>query len=266
MQSFIQYRRFRTQVERQYQSKGEKVAVNARDGQRPVNQNTSTSWLSTASSSSESSLSRSDEDKTKPSDLENGNAVSHHLPDHPNTQSPRQHHALAEAEAEASESLQNDLKNRPTPPGDGHLSKTTTHATHHSQGTALGRALTGIQVRRRQTHEGGHGQVFVVGYQGENDPNDPHNWSYTKRIFATTMIAAIGFVVGVASAIDSSALREAAAEFGVSEVTESLATGLYLIGFGAGALFAGPFSETLGRNPYVPSNECFRRDEGLTTG
>lgn len=26
-------------------------------------------------------------------------------------------------------------------------------------------------------------------------------------------------------------------------------TGLYLIGFGAGALFAGPFSETLGRNP-----------------
>ncbi|KAI4840583.1 MFS general substrate transporter, partial [Aureobasidium sp. EXF-8845] len=38
-------------------------------------------------------------------------------------------------------------------------------------------------------------------------------------------------------------------EFGISEVAESLATGLYLIGFGAGALFAGPFSETLGRNP-----------------
>jgi multidrug resistance protein len=28
-----------------------------------------------------------------------------------------------------------------------------------------------------------------------------------------------------------------------------MATGLFLIGFGAGALFAGPFSETLGRNP-----------------
>ncbi len=42
---------------------------------------------------------------------------------------------------------------------------------------------------------------------------------------------------------------KASAEFGVSEVTESLATGLFLIGFGVGALFAGPFSETIGRNP-----------------
>lgn len=53
----------------------------------------------------------------------------------------------------------------------------------------------------------------------------------------------------MASAIDSAALPHAAAEFGVSEVVESLATGLYLIGFGVGALVAGPFSETLGRNP-----------------
>lgn len=33
------------------------------------------------------------------------------------------------------------------------------------------------------------------------------------------------------------------------EVTESLATGIFLIGFGVGALFAGPVSETVGRNP-----------------
>ena len=32
-------------------------------------------------------------------------------------------------------------------------------------------------------------------------------------------------------------------------MTESLATGLFLIGFGVGALFAGPVSETVGRNP-----------------
>ena len=32
-------------------------------------------------------------------------------------------------------------------------------------------------------------------------------------------------------------------------MVEILATGLYLIGFGDGALFTGPFSETLGRNP-----------------
>lgn len=62
-------------------------------------------------------------------------------------------------------------------------------------------------------------------------------------------IAAIGWVVGFASSIDSAALKQAAEEFGVSEVTASLATGLFLIGFGSGALFAGPISETVGRNP-----------------
>ena len=37
-------------------------------------------------------------------------------------------------------------------------------------------------------------------------------------------------------------------DFGVSEVAESLATGLFLIGFGSGALLAGPLSEEFGRN------------------
>lgn len=62
-------------------------------------------------------------------------------------------------------------------------------------------------------------------------------------------IAAIGWIVGFASSVDSAALKQATAEFGVGEVTESLATGLFLIGFGVGALFAGPMSETVGRNP-----------------
>ena len=38
-------------------------------------------------------------------------------------------------------------------------------------------------------------------------------------------IAAVGWIVGFASSIDSAALKQATAEFGVSEVTESLATG-----------------------------------------
>ncbi|KAF1993399.1 MFS general substrate transporter [Amniculicola lignicola CBS 123094] len=97
-------------------------------------------------------------------------------------------------------------------------------------------------------HEG-TGKVFIVGYEGPDDPLNPQNWSFMKRMFATMQIASIAFVVGLASSIDSGVLRPAAEEFGVSEVAESLATGLFLIGFGTGALFAGPVSETLGRNP-----------------
>lgn len=62
-------------------------------------------------------------------------------------------------------------------------------------------------------------------------------------------IAFIGWIVGFASSVDSAALVQASEDFGVSDVTESLATGLFLIGFGVGALVAGPISETVGRNP-----------------
>lgn len=121
--------------------------------------------------------------------------------------------------------------------------------TQHSTGTALGNVLTGINVRKRSTKEGGDGNVFVVGYEGPDDPNDPHNWPLSRRIPCTFLVAGIGCVVGIASAIESSALKPAAEEFGVAEVVESMATGLFLIGFGAGSLFAGPISETVGRNP-----------------
>ncbi|KAF2218277.1 major facilitator superfamily domain-containing protein [Elsinoe ampelina] len=127
-----------------------------------------------------------------------------------------------------------------------HLSRLT---TQESVGGRLGQAMTGIHIRKRHTKEGGEGNVFIVGYHDEHDPTNPHNWSYLNRIGITSMIASIGFVVGVASSIDSMALTQAAEEFGVSEVVESLATGLYLVGFGCGALFAGPISETVGRNP-----------------
>ncbi|KAK6392646.1 hypothetical protein LTR65_003419 [Meristemomyces frigidus] len=126
------------------------------------------------------------------------------------------------------------------------LSRTS---TQRSTGSVLGNVLTGIHIRKRSTREGGEGNVFVVGYEGPDDPQDPHNWSFAKRIPCTLLIASIGCVVGLASAIDSSAIQQASNEFHVAEVVESMATGLFLIGFGAGSLFAGPISETVGRNP-----------------
>ena len=143
--------------------------------------------------------------------------------------------------------------------------------TNQSFGTRMGHALSGIEVRQlskeltrtrstaRKTKSNEKDDeeretVFVVSYESEKDNMNPHNWAYWPRIGATILIAGIGFVVGFASAIDSAALPQAARQFGVSEVTESLATGLYLVGLGIGALYAGPVSETVGRNPvYIVS-------------
>jgi multidrug resistance protein len=144
----------------------------------------------------------------------------------------------------------------------------TTQRSNQSFGTQMGHALSGIEVRQlskeltrsrtkkskstmsKDNEKEERETVFVVGYESEQDTMNPHNWGYWTRIRATILIAWIGFIVGFASSIDSAALTQASSDFGVSEVVEVLAsTGVFLIGFGFGALFAGPISETVGRNP-----------------
>lgn len=138
----------------------------------------------------------------------------------------------------------------------------TTIATHPSQGTmSLGQAMTGVDVHTPMTNEKGHGtgdHVFVVGYQGPDDELDPHNWSTPRRLCYTLLIAKVGLIVGFASSVDSAAAPQAAEEFGVSSVVESMATAMYLLGFGLGAPFAAPLSETFGRNPvYIGTMTLF---------
>ncbi|MCJ1389038.1 hypothetical protein MMC18_001892 [Xylographa bjoerkii] len=226
MQSFLQYRRFKKHVAVQYESHREKVLASDRNVHN--------------SGQSSPTLGRTSE-----RDLATSNPLS-------NSQDPekaeslnRQHSEEGNAGNALAPSVSADSLAEDRRP---ELSTLRTARTQHSIGTNIGYAMTGIEVRdrTRTNHEaGGDSKVFVVGYEGEDDMMNPHNWS---RVTSVT-IASIGWVVGFASSIDSGALQQAAAEFGVSEVTESLATGLFLIGFGCGALIAGPISETVGRNP-----------------
>ncbi|CAJ2509472.1 Uu.00g144980.m01.CDS01 [Anthostomella pinea] len=128
--------------------------------------------------------------------------------------------------------------------------------TQYTSRAALGHSLTGIHARDRRTHEGKGSQVFVVGWEGASDPQDPRNWSVARRIGCTLQISLIAGTVGAGSGIDATVLPQAAAALGVSEVVESLDTALYLVGMGVGSLIAGPFSETFGRN-YVYCGSMF---------
>ncbi|GAB7348615.1 hypothetical protein MBLNU459_g6992t1 [Dothideomycetes sp. NU459] len=63
------------------------------------------------------------------------------------------------------------------------------------------------------------------------------------------MVVALVAAAGTAaSSIDAAVLPQYSEYWHVSEVAGTLATALYLIGFAVGSQFAGPFSETLGRN------------------
>lgn len=107
-------------------------------------------------------------------------------------------------------------------------------------------ALDGISVQTAKNGE----QYYQVDWESPSDPQNPKTWSTGHRLTTTLVLVAISFVVTASSSIDSAVAPQAAADFGVSDVVESLAgTGIFLIGFGFGALAAGPLSEMLGRYP-----------------
>lgn len=91
--------------------------------------------------------------------------------------------------------------------------------------------------------------IILVSWESDEDPFNPQNWGFVRRVMYTFIVSAIAGVVGCASAIDSAVIPQASAEFGVTDMIEALATSMILIGFGLGGLIAGPFSETVGRNP-----------------
>lgn len=148
----------------------------------------------------------------------------------------------------------------------------TSKASGQSEQVPLS-AVLGVHVYERTVAEGGDTveKVFLVHYMGHDDETDAQSWSHGRRMMATVIISAIGGIVGFASAIDSAALPQSMKEFGVGELVGSLATCMYililippvltssiiltgvaamfLIGFGFGAVFAGPVSEFTGRNP-----------------
>ncbi|KAL9110838.1 MAG: hypothetical protein Q9227_004638 [Pyrenula ochraceoflavens] len=222
MQSILQYRHFRRHLERQIEKYGVANATgpDARETRNPVLE------LETGGSRDDLEDNRhpSRHVQEKPDDFEKTHTDSVH---HPST---------SETSSDAARSQDDSLHGAPT--------RTSTR-------TRLGRALTGINIRTKSTTDErpSVGKVFIVGFQNEKDTLNPHNWSNIKRWFCILLVSQIGFVVGLASSIDSIVVQQARMTFGVSEVVESLATGLYLAGFGFGSFTSGPVSEAVGRSP-----------------
>ena len=152
----------------------------------------------------------------------------------------------------------------------------TVENTQEATPADLGPSLDGVDVRDRTTKEGKGDLVFVVHFAGNDDPHNPHNWSFAKRATCTVLVAMVCFACMVSSSIESAVAPQIAEEFGVSLVVESLATGKisvttetersntdtaiaqFLLGSAAGCLFTGPFSETFGRSPvYIGSMVLF---------
>jgi len=93
---------------------------------------------------------------------------------------------------------------------------------------------------------------------GDDDPLDPRNWPLADRCKNIAILSFLIFVQGWAGAAESMANTAASKEFGVGKIAENLSTAMYLFGIGSGSLFAGPVSQTVGRNPtYLVSTFCY---------
>lgn len=58
--------------------------------------------------------------------------------------------------------------------------RVTTACTQYTARAALGHSLTGVHARDRLTHEGKGDKVFVVGWEGPDDPLNPRNWTVSS--------------------------------------------------------------------------------------
>ncbi|KAM5354689.1 hypothetical protein ACJ41O_001336 [Fusarium nematophilum] len=112
--------------------------------------------------------------------------------------------------------------------------------------------------QNRQDSPAQRRDLILVRSEGEDDPLSPLNWPVLSRAKNMFILCFLVFTQAWAGAAPSMGNLAASQEFHVSQVAENLATAMYLFGVGTGALFAGPISETVGRNPtYLVATCCY---------
>ncbi|KAK0509370.1 hypothetical protein JMJ35_007764 [Cladonia borealis] len=93
--------------------------------------------------------------------------------------------------------------------------------------------------------------VTMVTWFGDNDPENPINWSTFKKVFVTFEICLLTFSVYIGSAIYTAGIEDVIQTFGVSQVKATLGLTLFVAGYGLGPMIWAPMSEIpqIGRNP-----------------
>ena len=117
--------------------------------------------------------------------------------------------------------------------------------------------------------------IILVDWYSTDDPENPQNWSASKKGIVVVQIYLYTLAVYLGSAIITPAEPYLIAKFGVTPTVASLVLALYVLGYGIGPLIWSPLSEipSIGRNPpYMATfgkccsawNPCTLKHEKLT--
>ncbi|CAL1712914.1 unnamed protein product [Somion occarium] len=89
---------------------------------------------------------------------------------------------------------------------------------------------------------------FLVLFE-ENDPENPFNWSGTRRWFISAVAAFLIFNATFASSLPAGVLQQMETHFNFSGEVGALVLSLFVLGFAVGPILWGPLSEHYGRRP-----------------
>ncbi|KAJ3849961.1 MFS general substrate transporter [Lentinula lateritia] len=105
---------------------------------------------------------------------------------------------------------------------------------------------SGSSGHARYTGSGIHEDPYIVVWD-EEDPENPYNWSKTRKWIITMQLALTTFTVSFSSSSYSGGLEYIVRDLNVSDELAVLGISLYVLGFAVGPLLFAPMGEMYGR-------------------
>ncbi|KAI0034037.1 major facilitator superfamily domain-containing protein [Vararia minispora EC-137] len=91
---------------------------------------------------------------------------------------------------------------------------------------------------------------FLVKF-GEDEPDNPQNWSRSKKRWLTILASLLALNATFASAAPSLIIEQIEQAFGFSQEVGSLVVAIFIAGYCCGPICQGPLSEQVGRRPVL---------------
>ncbi|KAK7413983.1 hypothetical protein QQX98_007166 [Neonectria punicea] len=88
----------------------------------------------------------------------------------------------------------------------------------------------------------------VVDWDGPDDPENPRNWSKSKKNMNVIIVSLFSLVANLAATMFAPGAQQLANEFGITDsMVAAMTVSLYVLGFALGPLVLAPLSELYGR-------------------
>lgn len=102
-----------------------------------------------------------------------------------------------------------------------------------------------------KTQSTGSTDPFLVTFAEPHDPENPKDWSTSKKWAVTSVLSATGLNRIMVSTIIAPALSDIASDLKMSDIESVMAMSVYLLATAFGPLLIGPLSEVYGRRPVL---------------